>query len=156
MDARTTIDRVCEAEKTRTQVRQQLNRIYNRLWSRADELIKRHQPCQWHRDPEGHMQCLGSKAGFVPPDSACCISCKHHTPEKGCQADRPLSCRTWLCGHHTRDLELERKLRQIRERAWRLWLSGIRQQKPEVMRQAVEWWNDQMRRGGRPHSSKVT
>jgi len=61
--------------------------IYDALYIMADQLIKKHNPCQIHKDTLGKAHCLR--------DSPCCDGCKFLGPA-GCTT-KCLGCKLGLC-----------------------------------------------------------
>ena len=79
---------------TKTQI---LEAIFEKLYARAESVLNNFQPCE-HKVINKKHSCLGqsdSLAGNNTPQ-CCCIGCPSWN--KGCKAEKPLTCKTWLCG----------------------------------------------------------
>lgn len=87
-----------------TFTRNELEKIYDSLYSKAEKILNNFNPCE-HKVISNEHQCLGKLDNSVPKGQygsnttkqCCCIGCDFWT-EKGCGADKPLACKTWLCG----------------------------------------------------------
>ena len=145
--------------KTRN-LKARLSRIHDALFARADALIKQYKPC-------GHKNVKVTKAliaGFAFSAKAlkpgamlhicnhdygtvCCSNCRHLTAS-GCGAEKPLSCRVWLCPREAQtQRELANGLDAIRARADRLCLVGIREDKEHHVQSALQWWRVRLLNG---------
>ena len=78
---------------------------YDRLYAEAEAVLKDFQPCE-HEVVKRKHHCAGmvdeipGEIGYFGSNNnpqCCCFGCKSWT-KKGCAADRPLGCKTWLCG----------------------------------------------------------
>jgi len=114
-----------------------LNTLYNKLYNHADRITKQVKPC----GIEGNKcracgTSQGSYGATPQPGEMCCAGCTHHG-EKGCKADRPLACKTWLCPTaRYAHPDVAHKLDKVAHRAQDLGLWGARASKPEVMHRA--------------------
>jgi len=73
-----------------------LEEIYDLLYEKAEAILKRDNPCE-HKMKCGVHSCLGKKdilSGDNNPQ-CCCEGCPFW--DKGCKAEKPLTCKTWLC-----------------------------------------------------------
>jgi hypothetical protein len=119
-----------------------LNTLYNKLYKRADQITKQSKPC---KISGSKCQACGIEQkpyGHTPqPGEMCCAGCSHHG-EKGCRADRPLACKTWLCPTARQaHPDVAAKLDKVASRAVDLGLYGMRVSKPEVMHRAANRWS---------------
>lgn len=97
--------------------------IYDALYIMADQLIKKYNPCQIHKDAAGEVCCI--------KDYPYCDGCKFLGPD-GCTT-KCLGCKNGLCAPATdANPELDRVLFKMRRIAWALGLRGIRVSKKEV------------------------
>lgn len=79
---------------------------YDRLYAEAEAVLNEFKPCE-HTFDLGNHHCIGQGEGVQTPydygsssnigPQCCCNGCKSWT-DKGCVADKPLGCKTWLCG----------------------------------------------------------
>lgn len=102
--------------------RERLERIFDYLWAQADAIIKAHSPCEVKIGKHG-VSCLDCRVRHRPTEIniLCCGGCKFHTKDKGCIADKPLTCRTWLCySAQEAHPEAHRRLQDIASRMHRL------------------------------------
>ena len=92
--------------RTNEDLRKRVEVLYDRFYSRALAVIKKDNPCQVKREGVNVVcaECIDRRKPesihFIDdakPNTLCCIRCEHHNPKKGCQADRPLACKLWLC-----------------------------------------------------------
>jgi hypothetical protein len=75
---------------------------YDALWNKVDAFMLRVKPCAIKNNT-----CLNHRLGNN--DNFCCAGCEH-LGIKGCEADKPLTCRVWLCQVATNNLsESERE-----------------------------------------------
>lgn len=86
--------------------RRALEKQFDSLYAQAERILKKYNPCQ-HKMENGKHSCLGKKhrvweARSYNRDrvviSCCCLGCKFWVKDKGCTANKPLSCKVWLCG----------------------------------------------------------
>ena len=84
-------------EKQEHILRQKLETVFDGLYQEAEDILKQFNPCE-ARVKNGCFSCIGqtSKLGGNNTAQCCCIGCSKWT-DKGCVADKPLTCRTWLC-----------------------------------------------------------
>ena len=76
--------------------RERLEKVYNKLYGHAERVLKQHCPCGVSKEG-GCVSCVGSRAGITPSNELCCTGCEHHSTKAGCQAEKPMACKTWLC-----------------------------------------------------------
>lgn len=62
---------------------------YERLWLDADTFMRAADPC---KAVDG--QCLNARVG--DGENFCCLGCRH-IEANGCVAEKPLTCRVWIC-----------------------------------------------------------
>ena len=69
---------------------ERLERVYSKLYGRAEQALRKDNPCQVKHGKKG-VTCVGVGAGpgFIEPGTLCCKHCKHHDPTKGCRAEDP-------------------------------------------------------------------
>lgn len=78
-----------------------LSAEYDRLYDKADAVLKELNPCQIQRRADGMVSCLQTRnlvtkyTGIENMQSLCCTSCEHLGPE-GCTV-KALWCKTWTC-----------------------------------------------------------
>jgi len=98
--------------------------IFDVLYTIADQLIKKYNPCQIYKDARGKAHCLR--------DLPCCGGCKFLGPD-GCTT-KCLGCKLGLCETaQNANLELYKLLFKMRHISWRCGLRGIRQSKKEII-----------------------
>lgn len=143
------VDILLEGEITRDR----LNSIYNKLYKSAERTVKQHKPCNIQKDAKGSTICKGCtehpdynsteqpKYGSeIPPNDLCCGGCEHHS-EKGCQALKPLACKTWLCPTAAKQSpEAANRLSTIARRASRAGMYDVRGSKQQAMGWAANKW----------------
>jgi hypothetical protein len=96
-----------------------LERVFDKLYAEAERILQQHKPCQVKLNQHG-ASCLDCRVRGATVNVMCCGGCKWHTA-KGCVANKPLTCRTWLCGSAQNfDGEAFRKLQRIAKRVGRL------------------------------------
>lgn len=97
--------------------------IYDALYAMADQLIKKHNPCQIHKDISGKVHCLRS--------SPCCGGCGFLGPD-GCTT-KCLGCKLSLC-QTTQETNpgLDEILIRMKDISWAYGLRGIRISKKEL------------------------
>ena len=97
--------------------------IFDVLYTIADQLIKKYNPCQIHKDALGKDHCLR--------DSPCCGGCKFLGPN-GCTT-KCLGCKLGLCqAAGGANIELYRILVKMRYIAQRYGLSNIRTSRKNI------------------------
>lgn len=80
--------------------RAQLEKQFDALYDEAMEILTKFNPCEHKSDVIGRHSCVGN--GKDIPNNAnsgpqcCCTGCPKWT-KKGCVAEKPLTCRTWIC-----------------------------------------------------------
>ena len=109
-------------------IREALEKLYDRLYSEAEAVLNQYNPCQVGRCSAGIVctewrefqkpEAIKSSDNNAQPNTLCCIRCRYHSPTKGCQADRPLTCKLWLCSAAKICFPVaEKKLAELRDRA---------------------------------------
>lgn len=84
-----------------------LESIYDALYEKADKLIKKYNPCQVQITNSGKKSCVSCIASRNKEregnwtikgqeNQLCCSGCKFLGPN-GCQAEKTLTCKLWLC-----------------------------------------------------------
>ena len=102
--------------------------LYDRLYAEAEAILKQYNPCRVHKCSAGvvctEWVCLNKDRGAIrhatdaKPNTLCCTGCQFHDKAKGCQAEKPLPCKLWLCNYAKRLFpEAEDRLDVLRERA---------------------------------------
>jgi hypothetical protein len=100
--------------------RRQIERKFEELYAKAEEVLKRYNPCAIIV-VKGKVHCIdcGKKAKsiFFKPavqNLLCCGGCKFHN-DKGCTAEKPLTCKLWLCNTAMEQFpKCYRELRELR------------------------------------------
>lgn len=71
---------------------------FDDLYSLADKFIQKWNPCQIEIK-NGVATCISSRTrpSFTKPRVLCCTGCEYHSATKGCTAEKPLTCKLWLC-----------------------------------------------------------
>jgi hypothetical protein len=111
---------VCRTKTKRT-FQARLERVFDKLYAQAEAILQEHRPCAVKVNQYG-ASCLDCRIKYrdTQVNVLCCGGCKWHSA-RGCTANKPLTCRTWLC--HTaqqHDPEAKRKLSRIADRISRL------------------------------------
>ena len=97
--------------------------LFDFLYTMADQMIKKYNPCQIHKDDSGKVSCLLT--------SPCCTNCKFLGPE-GCTT-KCLGCKLALCGAaREANSELSKVLSKMMNIAWHYGLGRIRMSKEET------------------------
>lgn len=123
-------------------MRKILEKIYDTLYEEADKVLKEFNPCEHKGDGDNHI-CLGSTkenpAMWKENSAACCCGgCKFWKINVGCTAEKPLSCKVWLCGAaRLKHKEIPHKLDAIAKKAYNLELVGARQDKSFIINNAL-------------------
>ena len=95
--------------------RQILERIYDKLYERAAAVLDEFKPCE-HKVENRTHSCIGQQAKHNSEPQCCCSGCKFF--ENGCKAEKPLTCKTWLCFVATEKYpEVAAKLNKIKQKA---------------------------------------
>jgi hypothetical protein len=150
-----------KAMKPKPITRARLARIYDKLYAQAERLLASANPCGIHKQG-GHVICNGCNKGrsSTLPDTLCCGGCNyaagerkpsayggHHDKKRGCTAEKPLACKTWLCDRvrfpndgYGPITPLAQKLRHIRNKAIRLNLHVIYGDRRQSLDSAMEAW----------------
>jgi hypothetical protein len=80
--------------------RQQIEKEYDELYERAAKIISETNPCEV-KTVNGFVRCMSCShrvcGEVILVNELCCDGCKHHNMKKGCQAEKPLQCKLWLC-----------------------------------------------------------
>lgn len=118
-----------------------LSQKYDELWDKADKLLKANSPCGI-KMKGGSIICRGcAEIGMGNPNELCCGGCKFHTID-GCQAEKPLSCKLWLCNtaasHLPRSVSCE--LAFLESEADKLGFITLRGDKTASMKKATRRW----------------
>ena len=79
-------------------------KLYDELFAEADAFVKEVNPCK-----VVNGECL-RKYKFNQ-QNFCCRGCRH-LRKTGCTANKPLSCRIWLCNYAWYNLTPEQQTRQ--------------------------------------------
>ena len=83
----------------------ELSHKYDRLYSRAEAILKRDNPCQIQHGPDGLVSCrdtrrlAANRYGPIPiakQQALCCKGCQY-LGSAGCTV-KSLICKVWLCG----------------------------------------------------------
>ncbi len=92
---------------TKTQL---LEAIFEKLYARAESVLRQFNPCEHKVDKAVHS-CIGkADQGNIP--QCCCLGCPSW--DKGCKAEKPLTCKAWLCGAaKTKHPDASNKLSEI-------------------------------------------
>ena len=103
--------------------------LYDRLYAEAEAILKQYNPCRVHKCSAGGVVCtewvcLNKEREAIrhdtdaKPNTLCCTGCQFHDKAKGCQAEKPLPSKLWLCGYAKKLFpEANDKLTVLRERA---------------------------------------
>lgn len=76
--------------------RANIEKKFDFLFDEVQKVLSKYNPCAITiKDKSVH--CIGCGFGGNNPNELCCSGCKFHT-KSGCIANRPLTCKTWLCG----------------------------------------------------------
>lgn len=65
------------------------------LYDCTEKVLSKYNPCKISFLKSG-VNCIDCKAGFSNPNDLCCTGCRFHT-DKGCVANKPLTCKLYLC-----------------------------------------------------------
>lgn len=123
--------------KTRRQIRAQLGRIYDILFQQAEYIVRVEKPCEIKKRG-ATVTCVGCRVGNDKPNVLCCIGCQWHDHAKGCQADKPLTCKAWLCSvAKDRHPETRERLRRLNQRIMKLKFWVCRGDKRQSIDQAM-------------------
>lgn len=104
--------------------RKQVEREYDKLYDKVAKLISKTNPCEVtiKNKTATCMACFKRCGGeIIQPNELCCDGCAHHNIKKGCQAEKPLMCKLWLCRHSQEKYpEVTKKLSNFRREAYKL------------------------------------
>lgn len=117
------------------EIKHKLELVYDQLYERAEKLLKEGNPCQWNCG-----KCIGMKRGTVNnTPQCCCEGCCHW--KTGCTADKPLTCKLWLCkvAKKSTDKNTRRGLLDVSAEANRLGFFAFRGEKKESI-DAAMWF----------------
>ncbi len=102
----------------------QLSKIYDDLFKRADDIVKKYNPCDI-QVKDGIATCTMTRANPAFDSTGsfnrvkcqrgdlCCTGCNFHS-KIGCTADKPLMCKLWLCNvAKTQNPKCARELQDI-------------------------------------------
>lgn len=152
--AEAVVDSILEGDITR----ERLSKVYNKLYNKADKIVKRKNPCGIHKNEQGDHVCLACKehpdfdedsqfadnytAKYgIKPNTMCCGGCPSHEQGKGCTATMPLACKAWTCPTvQSANPDIARKLFRIEKRAEKARLSTFRGDKKETLDDAEQRW----------------
>lgn len=101
--------------------RKQLELEYDALYEKIDKLISETNPCEV--TIKNKVAYCGSCSfrvcgDIIKPNELCCDKCPHHNMTTGCQADKPMNCKLWLCHQSKRKHpEVARQLFFLHEEA---------------------------------------
>jgi hypothetical protein len=118
------------------------NALYNRLYRRADKIVRQDNPCQIQKDAKGNVTCVSSrlgkaKYGSKPSNDLCCGGCNQLGPE-GCKAEKPLTCKSWVCPTiWATNPKVHRKLSRVSRAAMKHNFWKFRGDKTASMQQAL-------------------
>lgn len=65
------------------------------LYDCAVKVLSKYNPCKITFENTS-VHCIGCGHDGNKPNTLCCKGCRFHT-NKGCIAEKPLSCKLWLC-----------------------------------------------------------
>lgn len=131
--------------KRKPPLRIRLERIYDKLYARAEHTLNQYNPCQITIKGKT-VTCNGciNKFTLGNINTLCCTGCKFHSYSTGCTATKPLTCKTWLChssvmAHHlgTQKALLNNELHLIRKWVKRLGFYVPRDDKDESIKQSI-------------------
>lgn len=77
-----------------------IGRVFEYLYNQADSILKESNPCR-HTFKKGKHNCVGQddELGGMSlgrrQAACCCYGCNFFN--NGCTAEKPLTCKTWLC-----------------------------------------------------------
>ena len=134
----------------RQKLREFLENKFEELYQKAEVVLRKHNPCAITRH-KGKVYCVGCPAkqpewiysGGVYPNALCCGGCKFHT-DKGCTAEKPLTCKLWLCATAAKFFpECDKKLKEISNEAFKWNLCVSREDKTMSLQHAYQWWGIQ-------------
>ena len=143
-----------------------LSKAYDELYEQADAVLKQFNPCQHTSDKNGEHTCVEAETvkseairfwgkNYAP--QCCCVGCTFWT-KTGCTADKPLTCKTWLCGITAlKNPEANAKLRQIADQARSLFIYHERMDKKESLELSQvdkSFWNSSMRKALKEYFGK--
>lgn len=126
-----------------------LERIYDTLYDAADKILNKYNPCE-HSFCDKKHTCLGKLIpqlgegmhGHNRTEQACCIGCEFWR-SNGCNADKPMYCKVWLCGVAiNRHQDILKKLAKIKSLASRFRFADeacCREEKSFILSRA---WNE--------------
>ena len=75
-----------------------LEEKFDFLYEMAQEILAHYQPCKIKFLKNG-ANCIDCSKSLYrsKPNVLCCDGCQYHTLSKGCMAEKPLTCKLWLC-----------------------------------------------------------
>ncbi len=108
----------------RRKTRKQIEREYDDLYEKVAKLISETNPCEVAiKNKTAYCgSCSRIVCGdVIKPNELCCDGCEHHSMTKGCQAEKPLECKLWLCSQSkTKHPVVAKKLYEFRNQAYDL------------------------------------
>lgn len=125
-------------------------KLYDHLYAEAEAILKEHNPCRVHTCSAGvvctEWVCLRKEREAIRSytdaraNTLCCTRCQFHDKAKGCQAEKPLPCKLWLCEYAKKLFpEAEKKLKALRYRADIFFV--FRGDKKMCLGEALNVWN---------------
>ena len=110
----------CRKKRRLARIRKRLEKKFDELYAKAEEILSKYKPCKI-TVIKGKVHCVGC-SGRNPPNELCCGGCQFHTV-KGCIADKPLTCKLWLCNTARNDFpECDDELDVLRDKAAMFWV----------------------------------
>jgi hypothetical protein len=108
--------------RRKQELQSRLERVFDKLYAEAERILQEHRPCKVKMNQHG-ASCLDCRVQRreTKVNELCCGGCKWHKADRGCTANKPLTCKTWLCftAQHG-DPEAQRRLQRVAERVRRL------------------------------------
>jgi hypothetical protein len=91
-------------EKRKQAKRRRIEAKFEELYAKAEKILAKYQPCAISV-VKGKVYCVDCFANRpknifceppAKPNVLCCGGCSYHS-DKGCTAEKPLTCKLWLC-----------------------------------------------------------
>jgi len=132
-------------EKRKQWMRRRIEKEFDKLYAKAEFILSKYQPCAISK-VKGTIRCIDCMDGkkwMTTPNLLCCGGCKFHTI-KGCIAEKPLTCKLWLCGSAAVAFpECFKQLQSLSKKAIKLGLYCARGDKKEILQNAYfDQWCD--------------
>lgn len=133
-------------------IKELLEKIYDSLYAEAEQILKEFNPCG-HKIVDKEHTCWGKQdfsAAAIDPGgyndntspACCCIGCKFWIKDKGCTAESPLACKSWLCGTAAlKNPQIKTKLSEIENKTQQFYLYVVRADKATSINNALRFWN---------------